>query len=224
VLFVGNSYTFVNDLPGTVSLLAAAGGHPIDTAMLAEGGWTLAQHLSAPETGTQLQPGRWNYVILQEQSEIPASVSARLSTMYPAARQLVSRIRASGAVPMLFLTWGHRDGWPQAGFQTFSAMQDQLTAGYLGIAHELQIGVAPVGEAWRQARMTSPSLALWQADGSHPTTQGTYLAACVFYATLFRQSPLGLSFNDGLAPDIVRTLQTLAAHVVLVDSWRWNLQ
>ena len=59
---------------------------------------------------------------------------------------------------------------------------------------------------------------------SHPTMQGTYLAACVFYATLFRQSPLGLSFDDGLAPDIVRTLQTLAAHVVLVDSWRWNLQ
>lgn len=224
ILFVGNSYTYVNDLPGTVSSLSAAGGHPVETATLAEGGWTLAQHEASPETGAMLRQHKWDYVVLQEQSEIPASPYSRTTVMYPAVRQLVSQVRAAGSQPILFLTWGHRDGWPQAGYQSFSTMQDQLTAGYLGIAQELQVPVSPAGEAWRRVRASAPTLDLWQEDGSHPTTAGTYLAACVFYSTIFRQSPLGLSYGDGLEAGTSRTLQSLAAGTVLSDPPIWYLR
>ena len=57
------------------------------------------------------------------------------------------------------------------------------------LANQLIAPVAPVGYAWLTAWLQNPQLDLWQADGSHPTEQGTYLAACVFYAVLFRQSP-----------------------------------
>ena len=73
-------------------------------------------------------------------------------------------------------------------------------------------------------RRQNPQLDLWQDDGSHPTEQGTYLAACVFYAVLFRQSPQGLTYGDGLAADTVRVLQTLAADTVLAEPARWNLR
>ena len=59
VLFIGNSYTSVNDLPGTFTALAWAGGHRVQTDALDEGGWTLAQHLAAPETATALDGHRW---------------------------------------------------------------------------------------------------------------------------------------------------------------------
>lgn len=72
VLFIGNSYTFVNDLPGTFAELAQSGGHTVQTGMLALGGWTLADHVNAHETLDTLKSAKWGFVVLQEQSEIPA--------------------------------------------------------------------------------------------------------------------------------------------------------
>jgi hypothetical protein len=60
------------------------------------------------------------------------------------------------------------------------------------IARELGATVAPVGVAWKKALVADPKLVLHQADKSHPNPRGSYLAACVFYATLLDKSPLGL--------------------------------
>ena len=72
VLFLGNSYTFVNDLPGTFAALAASGGHSVGTRTLAQGGETLAQHAASAADAAAITSGHWDYVVLQEQSEIPA--------------------------------------------------------------------------------------------------------------------------------------------------------
>jgi hypothetical protein len=60
--------------------------------------------------------------------------------------------------------------------------------------------LSPVGEAWRTARLIKPYVNLWDSDDSHPTLDGSYLTACVFYAKIFNQSPVGLSYYGGL-PD-----------------------
>jgi hypothetical protein len=93
----------------------------------------------------------------------------------------------------------------------------------MGIAKELNVPVARVGDAWLMGRLQPTPLDLWQADGSHPNEMGTYLAACVFYATIFRQSPAGLTYRSGLSQETAQTLQTLAADSVLKESRRWNL-
>ena len=223
VLFIGNSYTYVNDLPGTFRALSCSGGHPVETGMAAQGGWTLADHLGSADTAKALSGSRWDFVVLQEQSEIPAVQASREQTMYPAARQLVARIRSLGARPILFLTWGHRDGLPDSGLKDYAAMQFALSTGYLTLGHELNVAVAPVGEAWGAARSQSPPLDLWQDDGSHPNQQGTYLAASVFYAVIFRQSPVGLSDHAGLPAAAVSNLQALAADKVLNHLAEWYL-
>ena len=214
ILFIGNSYTYVNDLPGMFTKLACSGGYQVQTGMAAEGGWTLAQHATSDQTRATLQQQKWDYVVLQEQSEIPAIPSERSQAMYPAVRQLVVEIRAAGAQPLLFMTWGRRDGDPQFGLPTYFDMQAQLSAGYMGIAQELNVPIVPVGTAWLRSRTQGNLLDLWQADGSHPTQQGTYLAACVFYATIFHQSPQGLGYDAGLNKGTVQTLQSLAAETV----------
>ena len=223
ILFIGNSYTYVNDLPGTFARLACTGGHKVETDMAAEGGWALADHAASAQTLAKLAQSKWDFVILQEQSEIPAMDDYRKQSMYPAVRQLVGKIKATGAKPILFLTWGHHDGLPQAGFQTFNDMQAQLYVGYMGIAKELNVPVAPVGDAWLMGRLQPTPLDLWQADGSHPNEMGTYLAACVFYAVFFRQSPAGLTYRPGLSQATAQTLQTLAVDSVLKEPWRWYL-
>jgi hypothetical protein len=102
-------------------------------------------------------------------------------------------------------------------------MQFKLDIGYLGIAEELSVPVAPVGYAWLLARNQNPQLDLWQPDGSHPTEIGTYLAACVFYAVIFRQSPKGLTYLATLPTETAQFLQQIAATTVLDDPAQWNL-
>jgi len=161
-------------------------------------------------------------VVLQEQSEIPSVEQFRQSEMYPAARRLADTIYRHGSRPMFFLTWAHRDGWPENGLPDYVSMQSAINDGYLAIAAEEQAAVAPVGVAW-STTLNQPHPGLWQDDGSHPTTAGTYLAACVFYATIFHQSPGGLTYRADLSPVDAAMLQTIAADTVLSDPRKWGL-
>jgi hypothetical protein len=221
VLFIGNSYTYVNDLPTTFATLAGSGGESVETGMLAEGGATLADDAAASDTATTLASQHWNAVVLQEQSEIPSIEQFRQTEMYPAARQLVGMVRAAGAQPVFFLTWAHRDGWPEDGLPNYASMQSAIDDGYLTIAREQSAAIAPVGYAWWTMLTQDPGAGLWLDDGSHPTMEGTYLAACVFYATIFKLSPVGLPYDAGLPSDEAATLQEIAANVVLGDPARW---
>jgi len=214
VLFIGNSYTAVNDLPRLVAGLARAGRHPIAADSLAGGAMALCDHVAAAETARKLQSRKWAYVVLQEQSVLPALAGERDRWMYPAVRTLAEAARAQGAEPVLYLTWPRKDILREFGFASLEAMQAALTEGYLAIGHEIGAPVAPVGPAWLAAMARAPGLGLWQPDGSHPSLAGSYLAACVLYATLFGESPAGLPAPPGIPPDGVSTLQAVAAEGV----------
>lgn len=223
VLFVGNSYTLVNDLPGTFAKLARSGGHRVEVGTAAENGWTLADQAGSSATAAKLASAKWDIVVLQEQSQLPSVEQFRQAQMYPAARRLIQAIRNQGAQPMLFLTWARRDGWPENGMPNYSSMQSAIDSGYLTIAHEQQAAVAPVGDAWSTLVGTEGTPALWQQDGSHPTEAGTYLAACVFYAAVFHQSPKGLGYHAGLSGEDAAKMQDVAATTVLGDLTKWTL-
>jgi hypothetical protein len=223
ILFIGNSYTYVNDLPGMFADLAGSGNHPVETRTLAAGGWSLSDHVNDKNTLPAIQSEKWDYVVLQEQSEIPALEQARQAGMYPSARTLIRMIEENGARPMLFMTWAHRDGDPASGFADYDSMQNQIVSGYLSLAREQGIPAVPAGYAWWQIRKQYPDIALWQADGSHPDKNGTYLAACVFYAAIFRENPEGLTYTAKIPSATAQKLQSAAAHVVLDNPAIWNL-
>ena len=223
VLFIGNSYTFYNDLPKTFAKLAQAGDKRVETGMVASGGWALSDHVNSAETLDQIKSSQWNFVVLQEQSLVPASEERRATEMYPMVRTLVAKIKETGATPVLFVTWAHRGGWREVGLPGYENMQLQINEGYIGIAEEINAPLAPVGFAWLKLWKQNPQISLWQADGSHPNEKGTYLAACVFFALLYRQSPESLSYTGNLSTDEAQILQKIAADTVLKESWRWNL-
>ena len=221
VLFIGNSYTTVNDLPGVFASLARSGGHRVETTSAAVDGWTLANHADSPATATALTASPWDIVVLQEQSQIPAVEEFRQAQMYPAARRLISSIRNRGARPLLYLTWGRRDGWPETGMPTYASMQSAIDDGYLAIAADQRVAVAPVGVAWASLVTRGAGAPLWQQDGSHPTEAGTYLAACVFYATIFQESPKGLGYHSSLSAEAAAMIQSVAAETALGDPAKW---
>ena len=209
VLFLGNSYTYVNDLPTVFRDLARSGGRNVETSMVANGGETLAQHAASPDSLGAIRGSRWQFVVLQEQSEIPALASAWQTQMFPPAETLVAAIRSAAATPILLETWAHRDGLPDQGLD-YAAMQAAITQGYRSLGAALGVAVAPAGDTWQTVLRTNPTIALWQADGSHPSPAGTYLAACVLYDRIFDMSPVGISDTGGLPPDVARALQVAA--------------
>ena len=222
VLFIGNSYTAVNNLPIMFANLAWSGGHRVETGVQAPGGWSLTDHAVSQDTVTALSSKEWDIVVLQEQSEIPSVESQRQALMYPAARQLVLMARNAGAKPIFFVTWAHRAGWPENGMPDYFSMQRSIDSGYLAIAGEQHAIVAPVGFAW-MALVTQSVPGLWQDDGSHPTTLGTYLAASVFYSTIFFHSPAGLKYHANLSDDDAANMQGVAASTVFGDPSKWGL-
>ena len=222
VLFIGNSYTYVNDLPNTLVKLAKSGNQRLEIGMAAPGGWSLSDHLKSNDTLNAIKASKWNYVVLQEQSQIPASDPIRNSEMYPSARGLAGKIKEAGAGLILFDTWGHKAGWPENGMPTYEGMQHAINYGYLTLAQQLNASVAPVGYAWLAVWRQNPKLNLWQDDGSHPNEMGTYLAACVFYTVLFHKSPVGLTSGNLSSADAA-ILQNIAADTVLKNEKKWKL-
>lgn len=221
ILFIGNSYTTVNTLPAVFAKLAGAGGHRVDAGTAAGDGWTLENHADSAVTAATLASKKWDIVVLQEQSQLPSVEQFRQTQMYPAARRLIGAIRNQGARPLFYLTWARREGWPENAMPDYASMQAAINQGYAAIAGDQHAAVAPVGVAWATLVTRGAGATLWQEDGSHPTEAGTYLAACVFYATIFRESPKGLAYHSSLSAQEARTIQAVAAESVLGDPTKW---
>ncbi|MEM7299219.1 MAG: hypothetical protein AAF391_13255, partial [Bacteroidota bacterium] len=176
ILFIGNSYVFSNDLPNMLEQIAVAKGNSAITAQSTPGGYTLQQHTLNANTQELLQNGSWDFVIMQEQSQMPAFPDNQVQTdVYPYAKQLVDTARAYNdcVMPMFFMTWGRIEGdqdncasWPPV--CTYEGQQDLLSERYQEMAHTNDCWVGPVGEAWRQVREdTDDAIQLYSNDGSH---------------------------------------------------------
>lgn len=206
VLFVGNSYTYFNNLPQALSAMAASAQPPLtlETGQSAFARYTLEGHSQDDRTLKAIRTGGWDVVVLQEQSTRPVLDPAQ---MHAFARKLDTEIRQTGARTLFFMTWARRDK-PE--------MIEGLAQAYEAIGAELGAVVAPVGLAWHRSLQERPRLALHEPDQSHPLPHGTYLTACVLYATLTGQNPQGLS-NGGLeqlTPDEAHFLQRIAWETV----------
>lgn len=227
-LFLGNSYTYVNNLPGLVAQLAEGAGDTLIYDSNTPGGYTLLEHSSNATSISKIEADDWDFVILQDQSQLPTIPFYRENWTYPGGRALDSIIGENCSRPMFFMTWGRRDGGIQciggecsADFTDFEHMQDTLEAAYMRIANELEVCCAPVGVAWKNALAIDSTWSFWSGDGSHPSSEGSYLAACVFYAMIFRSSPMSNSFHSSLSSDDAEFLQWIADSTVFVSSAEW---
>ena len=179
VLFVGNSYTYFWNLPQVVEAMAISQKVPLRTAQSTAGGVNLGQHWRGErglETHQKIDVGQWDFVVLQDHSL--RTIQARDSLNHFITKWKIE-IEKSNASPLLYLTWA-REFNP--------LMQDLITDGYESIGRQLDVPIAPVGEVWELARQLRPDIDLYDADGSHPSALGTYLAALTFYKSLTGKS------------------------------------
>lgn len=78
VLFIGNSFTARNNLPGLIAQLAAAHGKIIEHRLNSAGGASLRRHWNAGEALKVIENGHFDYVVFQEQSTLPIKNAERM--------------------------------------------------------------------------------------------------------------------------------------------------
>ena len=203
LLFVGNSYTSRNDLPRLVAALAAAAETPriVETAMIVAGGASLKRHWNRGRVQQALEASPWDHVVLQEQSTLPVKNRVR---HHENVRLFVDPIRRRGARMALYVVWARANA-PHT--------QRDLDTAAAEIAAECDASVVPVGAAWASVLRERPDVALFEADGSHPTAAGSYLAACTFAERLLDVRVRGHAVSDRLKldRDVASYLQAVAA-------------
>jgi hypothetical protein len=180
VLFIGNSFTARNDLPGMIAKLAAAAGGELNHQLISVGGASLRMHWNRGEASRAIERRGYDFVVLQEQSTLPVKNAAR---MHENVRLFDGAVRGAGSRTALYMTWARRHS-PEA--------QDAISQAYTSIGQKIGATVVPVGLAWAHHLRSKDPPVLHDKDGSHPSLAGTYLAACVFVATLFGVSPESL--------------------------------
>lgn len=232
VLFIGNSYTNYNGgLPTIAANIASSLGDTLIHESSTPGGFTAQQHSTHPATLNKISQGNWDYVSLQFQSQQSAlSPSYVASNVYPFAKRLDSIIQATNpcAESLFFMTWGRKNGdaslcatYPDV--CTYDGMQQRLRESYLLYADSLEASVSPVGAAWNVMRDSFPSIELYNPDESHPSMNGTYLAACVFYCTLYKQSCVGSMYlPNGVGNGDALIMQKIASNLVLDSLENWQ--
>jgi hypothetical protein len=215
VLFVGNSFTFCNDMPQMLHELAAEdpGAPPVFSVARVRGSWTLEGAADDKGIVSLVDDIEWDAVVLQERSwYLAESRDWWLRETYRYADELRRTIEAGGDPGLLFETWGYRDGIGKG--DSYDWMQGRLEQGYDQLGARLGMDVVPVGNAWYAAHKLRPALGLWAGDGRHPNRAGSYLAACVFYAKLTGRDPTQSRFTAGLEPSVAHYLQETAYSVV----------
>ena len=223
-LFIGNSYTYYNELPALIEGIANSKGNTFNHQSHTPGGATLSQHATSPTVQNLLNTTQWDYVILQAQSQEPSFPPNQVaSNVYPYANSLCESMRAENACtqPVFFMTWGRENGdasncanYPP--ICTYEGMQERLETSYTEMAEDNTALLAPVGTAWKTIRSNFPSINLYATDGSHPSIQGSYLAACVFYAVLYNESPASnfMPEDDDFTQEEADILQEVAQNTV----------
>jgi hypothetical protein len=211
VLFIGNSLTYFNDLPGTVARLAGSGNVTIHVASVAEPNLALIDHAEGSSNALDMiRQGGWNYVVLQQG---PSALSLSRDTLLLATRLLAAEIRAVGARTALLMVW------PES--SRFAVFHD-VRESYRAAADDVGGLFFPAGEAWRTAWASDPQLQLYGPDGYHPSELGTYLAALVVYEEITGNDSRALADQAmvagrdlSVAGSRVRLLQE-AAHETIV--------
>jgi len=230
VLFIGNSYTFTNNMPLMLQTLAATLGDTLVYEESDPGGFTLEEHSTYAPTISLIFSQPWDIVVLQEQSELPAFPPSQVDTqVYPYAHILDSMIHANDSCTqtMFLMTWGHADGDPPncpiyPPICTYDGMQQSLRQSYMQMTQDNKAIVAPVGAAWEVMRDSFPAIWLYQSDSDHPVVPGSYLEACVLYSSIFHKQTYGCTYSDGLTTSDAEIIQHVADKVTLDSLTQWQ--
>ena len=228
VLFLGNSYTGTNNLPQMVHDVALSAGDTLVFDSYTPGGYQLIDHSNDAISQNKILTGAWDYVVIQGQSQEPITFTNQFNS---GGTALYHQIKQSNpcAVTVPYMTWGRKNGDASnyASFPvmcTYQGMDSALRSRYIKLTKVINGEVAPVSVVWNYLRQNYPSIELYLADESHPSLEGSYAAACCFYATLFKKDPTLINLDFGLNASDAAIIRNAAKTQVFDSLQVWDFK
>ncbi len=161
ILFIGNSLTAANNLPGIVEALGRArGGATVETTAVTASNFSLEDHWNQGQARAAIAKGRWAVVVLQQG---PSALPESRVLLRDYTKRFAAEARKAGARTALYMVWPS-----QARARDF----DDVSKSYALAARDVDGLLLPAGDAWREAWRLDPSLALYDSDGFHPSGLG----------------------------------------------------
>lgn len=205
VLFIGNSHTYVHDVPKMVTRLndSQPGSPGMTIRSVAKPAYTLEDHLSNGKAKRTIETGFWNFVVIQPASLEPfQGPDAQVSNF-----RILADAAATKGVPILYGIWQREEehdfyGWK--GMPTTPVLAaEKIRTTNLATINGTSARLAAVGDAWVLVQSRHPELKLYM-DGNHTTIAGAYLAAAVVLRSILQKPlqgnppwvPEGLSGED----------------------------
>ena len=203
VLFIGNSFTYWNDLPRTIADLAQSVNEPpLVYLEIAKPDYSLEDHWFE-KIDEVINQGNWNLVVMQQG---PSSTPGGRKNLRHWTARYDGLIKAAGARSALYQVWS-----PYRYRKGFTGARESYRQAALDVSGMF----IPAGEAWRTAWFADSSHDLYGPDGIHPSRLGTYLVALVHFELIYGRPATDL-------PDIAivngRKLRTPEATVAMLQA------
>ena len=200
VLMIGDSLTYYNDLPGLLQQLSAREAAPVYIESKTFPLRSLEVHLAVDDSLERVRDGHFDYVVLQDFSDKPASNSDASMNSFVRFDEEVKR---SGGKTVVFENWVHKG---------VERDYEPMQATYRRIVERTHGELAPIGTAWKRCLTEHPEIKLY-LDDRHPSDEGSYLTACVLYDVLYKKKsqalPAGLA-GPKVAESVLRALREVA--------------
>ena len=224
VLFIGNSLTGYNDMPGLFKSLSIETGKNVSVETCLKYGLALRHIIDNSSVIDKINEKNWDYIILQS-DDITA-----FDDMYHIEINTLTKFKEyihenCATTKIIYeMIWGLRDGVniQGEGYYSYEQYINKIYDGTLYIANELDLIIGPVGWAWRKCRQDRPDIELFSSDKAHPAYPGSYLGACVFFNIIFGERIENNSFYGTLPESDAVFLQSIANDIVLNDLELWN--
>ena len=219
VLFVGNSKTYVNELPTQFQQLAESLGKEVYAVRTYEawGARTLNSFLDedgpSQDFKQRVSETKWDYVVLQEQTD--ASLSS--SQLTQGATRIIDYIKQNSnenVIP-IYAAWSVLGDFNESDY-------NQATQNYETAKSQTGGKVAYIAKSMLQCHSEYPSIKIFQDDNLHPEIAGTYLAACCVYKTIYGENTEGASFKFGLPDETATNIQKVVDQVQKNSSYSSN--
>lgn len=191
ILFIGNSYTHMNNMPGIFEKIAIKAGKNVHVEKNTQSGASFKVHAGRKDMYTAINSRKWDYVVLQgfsrEFTHKPEYIDT--ATM-PFLTQITDSIYKNNSCTnvMFYMTWGYENGFDEdPAVDSFNKMADSISRGYQYVADIFNVPIVPVGKVWKLVKAKNV-MDLYAPDRAHPSINGSFLIASTFYEAIFNES------------------------------------
>lgn len=226
VLFIGNSFTAVEDVPGLVKKLAEQAGMPMQVWMHAPGGVSVGDvsqgqmaHMNNPQVFDLIRENELDFVVLQDNqgrfvntNGFPNPAQSRVVDGHMKIRDSM-RHHHSCARMIFFAGWALKNCWPDIG--NGDQCMKNIYKNYCLLNNTAEEIISPIGIAWMRAKQQLPAIDLWSPDEAHQSAAGGYLTAAVIFTSIYRMNTENVAFAAQLDTAAARTLRRIAYQSVM---------